>query len=288
MQMKPGNKSPHLKFFFCFICAFIYVFILPENLSASTIILKNDKVIEGDITFEDENKVVVLEYVTNYSYILKRSEIKDIKYEKRVKRKPVTEKGMDTFMDIFQPKLSLCPGFSMPIGDIAAVLSPGYGASLLMDIRIPLTRLERKGFYLRANISTKILYFFSKDPDVDANVLLIPNLLGAEISYNLKYGFRPFFSLGAGFSFAILSGESPKTGAVQKSSFDGSIMPRLGIGYTNQSIPRIELLLDFGYLLVFEKQSGSFINFSFGISYRFYNVSPEPEDEMKLVPGEKK
>lgn len=255
---------------FIFLTIILYIIIFEINLPASIIFLKDGKKIEGDIVFEDDEKITLQEYDTNRTFILQKVEIEKIKYEKKAKPKMIAVTETTGYKT--KPILSLAPVFSIPLGSNSSILGSGYGADITLSFYIPSSFLEDKNFYLRACISSGLLFYTSKDPDATASVYLIPAVFYAEVSYTFENALRPYFRLGPGITYSSLTGESEKTGAVQTSSLDTTLAAHLGVAYTYKNTPKVEFYIDSGFLMLFEKINGSFVNVSVGASYKFFDV----------------
>jgi hypothetical protein len=249
----------------------IFILIAETILSASIVTLKNGKKIEGEIIYTDTIQVTILEYNTGRTYLLKMSEIKDIKFEVKVKTKAF--ELSDTIGYRIQPILFVLPTYSIPLGAVNSILNPGYGALITMNFKTPFSLIDIKPFLLRYNVSSGFFYYKSSDPDVKASVFVIPTTICPEITYQFENNIRPYFAIGVGLTYASLTGSSEKSGSVQKSSVDGTLAAHIGVGYSNINIPNMEFLVDFGYLMMFETLSGQFFQISIGVGYKFFDIT---------------
>lgn len=103
-----------------------------------------------------------------------------------------------------------------------------------------------------------------------AKINLLPVLPYAELSYPLAFGLSPLVRLGIGGSFTFLKDSSGSPDPANESSFDAAVSISAGASYQHRSIPRVEFLLNLGYLVMFEQVNGSFINLSIGAYYQFF------------------
>ncbi len=286
--------------------AFIISLTLFIGISHGEVIrLKNGNLIRGKVILETKAVVRINDASTGKEVTLNRAEVEnivddralegtvDLKALKKLKSedwvkleeksksiqsaKSQTEPTAPGFPEKFRPRLGVQVNYLMPSGNIGSALDPAIGGGLLLDMRIPVFNPEG-GAELRTGLSAGYASFSSTVENFPATVTIIPLLLNNEIGYITESGFRPYLKLGLGVSMASLTDDSDNTEKKDTSSMDFTILAGAGAGYRNKNLPSVELFLEAGYLMLFEKTSGNFINVSFGVSYHFYSREDSHEN----------
>jgi hypothetical protein len=257
-----------------FLCA-ILLLLISNPLFSASIMLKNNKSIEGRIIVEGEETVIVKEFRTNREYRLKRDEIAIIIYDEQERREQAEKKReqeeaeKEPFVKRYQPRFGILPGLTIPTGDIGSVLGMGFGGRVFCDFLLPFLNTPGSKYMVRTGLFVGYGSFSSTDPEIDATVTILPVIIYAEGSYLSESGFRPYAHLGLGITMASLQ-KKTEDESISESSSDGTLSVGLGCGYTFNSIPRIEFLVDLNYMIVFEEVSGHFASISIGAAYRFH------------------
>lgn len=176
--------------------------------------------------------------------------------------------GTPGFIERFQPRAGILPGFAIPVGNVGSVMSAGFGGIIFADIIIPVSFLESKGFLLYGGAMAGYSHFSASASGSSAKINMVPLLVYGEIAYPLPMGISPFARLGFGGTSVSLTDDS---GAVSEASnFDGTLLIGAGAGYRHSAIPYIKFIANLNYMIAFEQVTGHFISMSFGAAYHFY------------------
>lgn len=130
---------------------------------------------------------------------------------------------------------------------------------------------EQSPLDLRSGISAGYAKFTSpgSETTIKGDVTVLPILLSNEFGYRTAVGFRPYAKLALGISMTSLTDKSDNTEKKDASSMDFALMTGAGVGYRHKSLPSLEVFLEAGYMMIFEKVNGNFINISFGATFHF-------------------
>jgi opacity protein-like surface antigen len=178
--------------------------------------------------------------------------------------------GIKTFLNKHQVRAGLLPGMSFPVGELGGLIKVGFAGNIFSDLAVPISFLKSRGLYLRSGLSIGYAPFGSAVSEYDAKISLLPLLAYAELAYPLQVGIKPFVRFGTGGTFSSLKDKSENPGASDESSFDYTLALGAGASYQHRAIPRVEFLLNLGYMILFEEVNGNFINISIGACYHLY------------------
>ena len=177
---------------------------------------------------------------------------------------------LDPFRDRKYPGIGLLLGINMPMGEIGKALAMGYGGLITAGMTLP-AKLGRS-----ANLAGRLHAGYYTLPgggnDFTGTVTMIPFTASLELFFFTEGGVRPYFSLGGGVSYLTLSGDAGENKISNASSVDGTLAFNCGIGYTAKNMPDVEFMLNYTFLMVFEKVIGQFSMVSLGAQYRFRPV----------------
>ena len=257
---------PNLMLYLSLICTLIT--LSEMTLFSASIVLKNNKTVEGNIIEEGRTTITVKEFITNKQYTIQRSDIAEIKYdEKELKEKKELEKeepDQVQFTERYKLRSGILPAFIIPTGDVGGALGMGLGMQIFSDILLSENKTS-----IRAGASLGYASFPVTATGKTGTLTLLPILAYANAAYPLPSGLRPYAKIGFGLTMASLSGEYDDGESISASSNDLTMAVSVGTGYTHASLPNLEFLIDMSYMIVFEEVSGNFISFSLGIAYRF-------------------
>ncbi len=176
--------------------------------------------------------------------------------------------GTQGFIERFQPRAGILPGFAIPVGNVGSVMNAGFGGNIFADIIIPVSFLENKGFLLYGGAMVGYAHFSASASGSSAKINVIPLIVYGEIAYPLSMGISPFVRLGFGGTSVSLTDDS---GTVSDASnFDGTLLIGAGAGYRHSAIPYIKFIGNINYMIAFEQVSGHFFYMNVGAAYHFY------------------
>ncbi len=241
----------------------ILIVLSEISLFSASIVLKNNKTIEGIIVEDGREIITVKEFITNKQYKIKRSDIREIKYDEKEQLKK-EEPDWEGFIEKYKLRAGILPAFIIPTGDVGGSLGMGFGMQIFSDIL-----LLEKETNLRAGASLGYSSFNVEATGKTGTLTLLPILVYANAAYPLPSGLRPYAKIGFGLTMASLSGEYEDGESINTSSSDLTLSVSIGTGYALASLPNLELLVDISYMIVFEEVSGNFASLSLGIAYRF-------------------
>jgi hypothetical protein len=287
-----------------FFASIIWIFIFIGISSGEIFRLENGTILQGTITYEDEDNISIFNNSYALSYIkspdiwgitLKRSEISNIikeavfdkeidleqlsklndddwnKLEYKSKLLGVKPDKTKSLAEKYHPRIGLLAGYLVPAGQIASVLKPGLTYGFLFDIHMPVEFMERHGIDWRMGLSGNYTKLSSTGKAASAEMTLMPVLISNEFGFQTKYDLRPYFKLDCGVSMSRLKYKSDNPGGKNLSSTDMDVLAGLGAGYRNRNLPMLEFFLEAAYMRIFEQTSGDFYFLSFGISYHFFS-----------------
>ena len=169
----------------------------------------------------------------------------------------------------------LVGGLAVPMGALSTLgLEVGGGGHLDAELKLPfmLGPMQMKvalsvGFYgmgLKPDLTTNTF---------NASISLVPILGYAIIAFPIKsISLTPYIGIGGGGNASgasITGGSKPSL-----SSFDGTLAFRLGAGYALPPLPRLSILLNLDYLIIFEQDlsgkpnNAQMLDIELGVSYR--------------------
>jgi len=158
-------------------------------------------------------------------------------------------------------------GIGIPIGALSAVGSDlGGGGHVDAELRLPfaLGPLE-----VKAGLSFGVFGFGI----TDASISMLPVLAYGIVAYPIsKIGLTPYAAIGGGGNATVwgLISDPSLTGE----SFDGTLAFRLGAAYALPPVPKLSIIFDLSYIIVFEQDlsgnpnNGEMFNIELGVSYR--------------------
>lgn len=190
----------------------------------------------------------------------------------------VTEKGVTTdekkssaagiALDV-----RLAGGIGLPMGSLSVVgLGLGGGGHLGVDFKLPLA-LGPVELMAGAQAGFYGLGLASSKGALTASVTLMPFLGFAMVTYPIKnIGITPFLGVGGGATMvgANVSG----TTAASLSSLDATMAFRVGASYMIPGVPKLSVLLNLSYLIIFEADlagnpnNAQLMGIELGVSYR--------------------
>jgi|GEM_PF-3185029 len=178
--------------------------------------------------------------------------------------------GIKAFLNKHQVRAGLLPGMSFPVGELGGLIKVGFAGNIFGDLAVPISFLNSRGLYFRSGLSIGYAPFSSAVSEYEAKISLLHILAYAELSYPLQVGIKPFIRFETGGTFSSLKDKSENPGASDESSFDYTLAIGAGASYQHRAIPRVEFLLNLGYIILFEEVNGNFINISIGACYQLY------------------
>jgi opacity protein-like surface antigen len=217
---------------------------------------------------------------------------------KKVNDKKVTDAGVVTkekeekgdktaFKDKYSPGFGFIGGIINPSGDVSASLGMGYGGQVYYDFKLPIRLTRSLQYRLRFNGG---YYTLPGSGEFGGTLTMMPLLATFEFSYPGMSGFRPYFGIGFGATYVTVSGDSGQDKIPDGTSTDATLSFSIGIGYTSRSVPNIEYILDFNYIMAFETVIGQFSTVSAGVAYRFkspWSWMKEETGKTKVVDDDK-
>jgi len=235
------------------------------------------KAVTGKIASQSAIEVSLLNKDTGKIVKIRRKDIVKIELAadilaEREKRRKLKEAGwfnIGKFVDKYHPRAGLLGGLVVPVGDLSSVMAPGFGVDIFGDALLPFDII--RGLELRTGFAFGFDRLASAQSGYSATLTMFTVSANCEASYQagtLKdLGIRPYVSIGFGGVYNSLSGEGDvKT----NSSFDFSVPVHAGGGYVFKKIPKVEFILDIGYLVSFETVTGMFLSVKAGAVYHFY------------------
>lgn len=303
------NKSNIFKKMFYLVCASVCAFSFSN---AEIIRLKDGNIKYATIITETKVNIKIRDVKTGKEEYIDRNQIANIVSEKAIdgpidteklaklsandwrnleeKSKKISDAPQETpeakpgFAQRFKPRAGIALSYIMPSGDIGSALDPAIGFGALFDVRVPVFA-ETSSLELRSGITAGYAKFTSpgSDTTLKADVTILPVLLSNEFGYLTSVGFRPYAKLEFGISMTSLADKSDNTEKKDTSSMDFTLRAGAGAGYRHKSLPSLEVFLEGGYLMVFEKVNGTFLQFTFGATYHFA-AQEESHANAALVP----
>lgn len=259
---------------------------------------KNGTVLVGTIVSETKAAIKLRDSKTGNEIFLARDQIANIVSEKAIdgpidtaklaklsanewrnleeKSKKISEEPTKApeatpgFAQKFKPRAGLVFAYHIPSGEIGSALDPSIGFGALFDVRLPLFA-QNSPMELRSGLSVSYAKFTSpgSDTTLAGDVTIFPILLSNEFGYLTSMGFRPYAKLDLGVSMTSLKDKSDNAEKKDTSSMDFTLRAGLGAGYRHKSLPSLEVFLEGGYMMVFEKVNGNFLNIAIGATYHF-------------------
>jgi len=164
-------------------------------------------------------------------------------------------------------------GIALPMGSFSDVgLGLGAGGHLGVDVKMPFA-LGPMDLLAGAQAGFFGLGLASATTTVQASVSVMPLLVFATFAYPIKDpGITIFLGLGGGAS-SIGASVSGATSA-NLSSFDATLAFRAGAAYKIPPMPKLSVLLNLSYLMIFEANlaggpnNASLLGVELGVSYR--------------------
>jgi hypothetical protein len=167
----------------------------------------------------------------------------------------------------------LAGGIGLPMGSLSAVgLGLGGGGHLGVDFKLPFA-LGPVELMVGAQGGFYGLGLASSNGALTASVTLMPFLGFAMVTYPIKnIGITPFLGLGGGATMvgASVSGSS----STSLSSLDATMAFRAGASYMIPGVPKLSVLLNLSYLMIFEADlagnpnNAQLLGIELGVSYR--------------------
>ncbi len=165
-------------------------------------------------------------------------------------------------------------GVMLPLGEIASILTPGYGANLRLAIDIPDFSAFRGDFAISG--LTGVSYYGTGVEEFEASVLLIPLLAGLQMRYPITAQLSAGAELGYGITYGQMNKtyneefypgitEEQKTETVQVA--DPTFSAVLSAIYQNQKDPW-HVYGEFQFFHQSETVQGMFFNILLGVGYR--------------------
>lgn len=246
------------------------------NAFAAKVILKDGKVVEGPIIKVEEQSIKVQEYLTKRITEIKDWEILEVQYgpqEPKVTGNKYDKKPEPASVGSIQPMLGLYANVGLPLGSIASKASIGFGGLIWLDIRMPLPEMT---FNMYLGFTTGFLYYGTSSSQVPS-FMMIPALVHTKLLFNVevpqKLWVRPYLKLAGGVTPVMGGGLT---------SIDPTFYGALGVGFIPAKLPKLELSLEVGAMMAFEKTTGIFMMVNVGVAYRF-GVQPATESDNIII-----
>jgi hypothetical protein len=162
--------------------------------------------------------------------------------------------------------IRLAGGLGVPLGVLSDMNSDvGGGGHFDAELRLPFALGP-----LEVKVGLSAGFFGFGLTSADASISMVPILGFGIVAYPIKkIGLTPYLAIGGGGNATSWS-----AGSGSGESFDGTLAFRLGAGYAIPSLPKLSIILDVSYLIVFEEDSagqpynGEMLNIELGVSYR--------------------
>ena len=245
------------------ICTLCFLLAFTVAGFADTIILKNNKKIDGEIIRIHRGLVYVRLESTGKETRIREADIKEIR-----RTGPAEKERQGLLMDELGLTGRLMLGPVVPLGGLTDRLGTGFYGRASADVELPWLQAEKLPLGWRGGLALGIGSPSSKSGDYKMSILTF--MAGIEAAYPFtfkKQNLRPFMGLNAGMAVPMLRDERGAE-EVNESSLDGALMFSLGLAYRLPSVQRLEIIVDAGYLIIFEQVNGQFLIFEAGVSYR--------------------
>jgi hypothetical protein len=188
---------------------------------------------------------------------VKTEKKQDLKSE--VKKDQEKESGAMSKEETGPVRLGIFPIALIPLGSLSGAMSTGLGGMVFCDYRLP---FNYDRLVMRAGADAGFIYA-SAEKLKSSTLNMIPVQARMTFSLTTGTGFDPYFNLGLGMNYAMLTGD------VAESSIDLLVSAAIGFSYSHVELNNFSPFLEMGYMRSFEKISGDFFTTGIGVIYRF-------------------